>query len=410
MGESLLINIMPGETRGALVENGRLVELFIEREDGRSVIGNIYLGRVQRILPGMEAAFVDIGLDRAGLLGIDGARPGAARRRDGARTTDHVHEGQAILVQVSRDAIGRKGVQLTRRIALAGRCLVHTPLQDRIAVSRQIATEDARRRLRRLVAGFARPGEGFIARTAASVLDEEALVRDAEHLRRLWRDIESRQTRAGAPALLHEEPGPLLRMLRDRVGETTEEIRIDSPGGFAAARDFCHRFMPAMAERLALHSGPRPVFEDDDVEAEIERALNARVDLPSGGEIVIESTEALTAVDVNSRRFIGAHRLEDTAWTTNLEAAAEIARQIRLRNLGGLIVIDFIHMAEEAHWRAVLDALAAACAGGRDEVRIMGRTGAGLVRAHQAAPTPAPGANHDRDLSALPRSRQRRFP
>ena len=379
MGESLLINVMPGETRAALVEDGRVVELFIERKDRRSAVGNIYLGRVERILPGMDAAFVEIGLDRAGFLGIDGARPADAGRRDGERIADYLREGQAVRVQVSRDAIGRKGVQLTRLIALAGRCLVHTPLRDRVAVSRRIEAEDARERLRRMVADLARPGEGFIVRTAAAGLGEAELVRDADYLRLLWRDIESRQASASAPALLHEEPGPLLRLFRDRVGETTGEIRVDSPGGFAAARDFCETFMPAVAERLALHTGPRPIFEEDDVEAEIERALGARIDLPSGGEIVIETTEALTAIDVNSGRFTGAHRLEDTARAANLEAAGEIARQIRLRNIGGMVVIDFIHMAEEAHWRAVLDALAAAFAGDRDNVRIVGRTGAGLV-------------------------------
>ncbi len=379
MGESLLINVTPGEIRAALVEAGRPAELFIEREARRSVIGNIYLGRVERILPGMDAAFVDIGLDRAGFLGIDGARPADVDRQDTGRIADYVREGQAVRVQVSKDAAGRKGVQLTRRITLAGRHLVHTPLHGRIAISRQIEDEDERERLRCLVADVARPGEGFIVRTAAAGLGEGELARDAEYLRQLWHEIELHQARASAPALVHEDLSPLLRLFRDRVGETTGEIRIDSPGGFAAARDFCKTFMPAMAERLVLHSGPQPIFEDDDVEAEIERALGARIDLPSGGEIVIETTEALTAVDVNSGRFTGVHRLEDTACTTNLEAAGEIARQLRLRNIGGMIVIDFIHMAEEAHWQAVLDALAAAFAGDRNNVRIMGRTGAGLV-------------------------------
>ncbi len=379
MGESVLINVMAGEIRAALIEAGRVVELFVERRDRRSMIGNVYLGRVARILPGMDAAFVDIGLERAGFLGIDGARPADVDRRDGGRIADYVNEGQAVRVQISKDAAGRKGVQLTRRITLAGRCLVHTPRQGRIAVSRQIEDEDERRRLQGVVAALAAPGEGFIVRTAAAGLGDDELTRDAGYLRRLWQEIESRRARASAPALLHEELGPLLRLFRDRVGGTTGEVRIDSPGGFAAARDFCETFMPGLAERLVLHDGPEPIFENDDVEAEIERALGARVDLPSGGELVVETTEALTAIDVNSGRFTGAGRPGDTAFATNLEAAAEAARQIRLRNIGGMIVIDFIRMTGQAHWRAVLDALAAAFSGDRNDVRILGRTAAGLV-------------------------------
>ena len=378
---------MPDEIRAAAIDDGQMVELFIERKGRRSLIGDIYLGRVERILPGMDAAFVDIGIGRAGFLGIDGARaPNDTSNdtRDGAqngrgRIGEHLTEGQAVRVQIAKDAVGRKGVQLTRRVTLAGRHLVLSPLQNRIAVSRQIEDEVERTRLQGLVEAAAEPGEGFIVRTASVGAGAEDLTRDAAFLRRLWSEIEARQARATTPALLHEDLSPLLRLFRDRVSRSIEEVRIDSPGGYAAARDFCTAFMPGLTDRLVLHAGPEPIFEDADVEAEIERALGTRVELPSGVEIVIEATEALTAIDVNSSRFTGSGGIEETAYATNLEAAAEAARQIRLRNIGGLIIIDFIHMDENAHWVSVLERLSAAFAGDRNNVRVMGRTEAGLV-------------------------------
>lgn len=379
LSESLLINVMPDEIRAAAVDDGQVVELFIERKRRRSLIGDIYLGRVERILPGMDAAFVDIGIGRAGFLGIDGAQAPNDARDGTARIGDHVLEGQAVRVQITKDAVGRKGVQLTRRVTLAGRHLVLAPLQSRIAVSRQIEDEAERERLQGLVEATAEPGEGFIIRTASVGAGAEELARDAAYLRALWADIETRQAGAAAPALLHEDLSPLLRLFRDRVSRTTALVRIDSPDGFAAAGEFCATFMPEMTDRLALHPGPEPIFDDADVEAEIERALGARIELPSGVEIVIEATEALTAIDVNSGRFTGSGRLEDTAYATNLDAASEAARQIRLRNIGGLIVIDFIHMDEDAHWVSVLERLSGAFAGDRNNVRVMGRTASGLV-------------------------------
>ena len=380
MSESLLIDVMPGEIRAAAIRDGRVVELFIERRGHESLVGNVYLGRVERILDGMDAAFVDIGIGKSGFLGLDGARTGDPKPRDaGDRIGDYIVEGEAVRVQVSKDAAGRKGAQLGRRIAVAGRHLVHTPTQDRIAVSRQIADADERTRLETLVGEAAEPGEGFIVRTAAEGATEGELADDAAYLRRLWSEIDARAAAASPPALLHQEPPPLLRLFRDRVSDATEEIFIDSPGGFAAARDYCGRFMPKLKDRLRLHAGPEHVFAAAEVEEEIERALRPRVGLPSGGELVIETTEALTAVDVNSGRFTGGGRLEDTAARTNLEAAEEAARQLRLRNIGGLVLIDFIHMLEEANWDRVLETLGKALAGDRSNVRLIGRTEAGLV-------------------------------
>ena len=380
MGESLLIEVMPGEIRAAAVKNERVAELFIERRGRESLVGNVYLGRVERILDGMDAAFVDIGIGKSGFLGLDGARiddPGPRNARD--RIGDYIVEGAAVRVQVAKDALDRKGAQLTRRLAVAGRHLVYTPTQQRIAVSRQIADAEERARLEALVGDAAEAGDGFIVRTASEGAHGAELADDAAYLRRLWSEIDARSAAASPPALVHEEPPPLLRLFRDRVGTTTDEIVIDSPGGFAAARDYCGRFMPRLKDRLRLHSGPEHVFAAAGVEEEIERALRPHVGLPSGGELVIEATEALTAIDVNSGRFTGGGRLEDTAFRTNLEAAEEAARQLRLRNIGGLILIDFIHMNDETNWKRVLDTLRGALAGDRGNVRLIGRTAAGLV-------------------------------
>ena len=380
MGESLLIEVMPGEIRAAAARDGRVVELFVERRGHESLVGNVYLGRVERILDGMDAAFVDIGIGKSGFLGLDGARTGDPAPRDAKdRMGDYVVEGEAVRVQVAKDAVDRKGVQLTRRIAVAGRHLVYTPTQQRIAVSRQIVDADERARLEALVGDAAEADDGFIVRTASEGAEGAELADDAAYLRRLWSEIDARGAVASPPALVHEEPPPLLRLFRDRVGAAIDEIVIDSPGGFAAARDYCGRFMPKLKDRLRLHAGPEHVFAAAGVEEEIERALGPRVGLPSGGELVIEATEALTAVDVNSGRFTGGGRLEDTAFRTNLEAADEAARQLRLRNIGGLILIDFIHMNEEANWDRVLEGLGAALAGDRSNVRLIGRTAAGLV-------------------------------
>lgn len=378
MAESLLINVMPGEIRAALVQDGRAMELFIERRGRESLVGNIYLGRVERVLDGMDAAFVDIGLGRSGFLGLDGARTGGrpAEPSDD-RIGDHLVEGEAVAVQIAKDSVGRKGVQLSRRLSLAGRNLVYTPAGRRIAVSRQIADADERARLEALVAEAGAAGDGFIVRTAAVGAGPAEIAADTFYLKRLWSEIDARRAGAAPPALLHEEPPPLLRLLRDRVGRETGEVVIDSPGGFAAAREYCRRFLPGLEERLRL--GTEPAFEALEVDAEIERALGPRIGLPSGGELVIETTEALVAIDVNTGRFTGGGRLEDTAFRTNMEAAEEAPRQIRLRNIGGLILIDFIHMQDEEHWRRILDTLGRALAGDRANARLIGRTGAGLV-------------------------------
>ncbi len=376
MSDEFLINAIPGEIRAAVVSDGALTELFVERRSRESLVGNIYLGRVERVLPGMDAAFIDIDIGRSGFIGLDGARIDASRPDDGISSL--LTEGQLVTVQVTKDAIGRKGTQLSRRPALPGRHLVYTPMQSRVAVSRQI-DDDEKSRLAAIVEGLAGPDEGFIVRTAAVGAGEAELARDAEYLRALWLDVEALRDQASGAGLLRAELDPLLRLFRDHVDNGIEAIRLDSRAGLAAAREFCARFMPELESRLHLHDGPEPIFELHDVEGEIERAGRPRLALASGAGIVVETTEALTSIDVNSSSYTGRSDLEDTAFATNMEAAAEVVRQIRLRNIGGLIVVDFIHMADDARWDEVVGALEAGFARDRTHTRVMGRTAANLV-------------------------------
>jgi len=379
VSDELLINTTPGEIRAAVVSDGLLTELFVERRTRESLVGNIYHGRVERVLPGMDAAFVDIGIGRSGFMGLDGARMDGSRGAEGeGGISALLTEGQLVTVQVTKDSIGRKGAQLTRRLALPGRYLVYTPSQSRVAVSRQI-DEGEKSRLAGIVEGLAGAEEGFIVRTAAAGAEEAELLGDAEYLRALWLDLEARGNQSNGPGLLRAELDPLLRLFRDHVDNDIGAIVLDTPGGLAAAREFCARFMPQLEPRLKLHNDREAIFELHDVEGEINRACGARVSLASGAAIVVETTEALTSIDVNSASYTGRADMEETAFATNMEAAAEVARQIRLRNIGGLIVVDFIHMAEDGRWNEVVGALEAGFTGDRNHTRVMGRTAANLV-------------------------------
>jgi ribonuclease G len=376
----LLINVSPGEVRAAMIEDGILVDLVHARGHKASLVGNVYFGRVTRLMPGMNAAFVDIGTGRSGFIDLDGARPaGDGGRRDGKRIGDFLNEGEAILVSVTKDASGRKGVELSRRIGLPGRYLVYTPFQQGVAVSRQIGAAEEQDRLRNVVGAFARPDEGFIARTAAAGASAEDLAGDAESLREAWARVLAAQSRAEPPALLHAELDPVLWLLRDMLHEGVQTIRIDHPAKAQDARDFAARSIPWAADRVMLHSDDEPLFERFNIEDAIERALSPRVPLPNGGFIVIESTEALTAIDVNSGGFVGRENPEETALAINLDAAREIARQLRLRNIGGLIVVDLINMDAADARRRVLDEITQACARDRTPTRVVGLTEAGLI-------------------------------
>ena len=373
MTQQLFINVMQAEVRAALMEDSTLIDLIVERQERASVVGNIYLGRVQRVMNGMEAAFVEIGLPKAGFLGLDD------NRRGNSGTSTPVHEGEAVLVQITKDAIGGKGVQLSRRVTLPGRSLVYAPQQDRVMISRQIEDEAERDRLTGLMAEIAEPDEGFILRTASVGATGAELAADCEQLRESWQAIEDSQTTRKAPCCLHADIDPVLRVLRDHALGDIDSVYVDNGAAADAARKFCDRVMPGMAERVKFHAGPQEMFEQFGIEEEIERACNRRVGLISGGSIVVETVEALTAIDVNSGRFDTASDLEQMAVRTNCEAAEEAARQIRLRNISGLIVIDFIHMEDDGNWEKIVDILEDVTGHDRNPTRVLGATEAGLV-------------------------------
>ncbi|MGB8365243.1 MAG: Rne/Rng family ribonuclease [Rhizomicrobium sp.] len=405
MNKEILINAGAGEIRVALVEDGRLQELFLERtiglddgalrrraseRHGHSLIGNIILGRVQRVLPGMQAAFVDVGLDRAGFLGAREARcladlPGFDDER-APRISDCVHEGEEILVQVVKDPIGEKGARLSANITIPGRLLVLVPYQPGIALSRRIDDEQERARL--IAAGEAMlaaadgrlvPGAGYIVRSAAIGASLADMKEDAERLAEAWRPVVARRQSAEAPATLYHDLDPVERTMRDEVDASTSRVLIDDSLAAEAARAYCRRAMPEAEDRIAVFTGPGVLFDLYNLEEEIELLEAPRVPLPSGGWITIEGTEALTAVDVNSGSFTASTGLEETSLKVNLEAAGEIGRQLCLRGIGGLIVVDFIHLSEPANIQNVLDVLAASLAKDRTPTQISPMSQFGLV-------------------------------
>ena len=364
----LLIDDSPGELRVALREGGRLTELVVERVGHESVVGNVYLGRIERVLPGLEAAFVDIGLGRSGFLarieGLDGAR---------------LAEGAPLLVQATKDGVGEKGAALTMRIALPGRHLVYAPLENGITLSRRIVDADERKRVGALVAAVAAPEGAYVVRTGAVSASEADLRDEAVRLTALWESIEAARVQGAPPACLHREPGAVARLLRDWAAAGLGRIVIDGREAHAAALAHARAHLPELAPRIRLHTDAEPLFELEGVEDEIDDALYPRVRLPSGGEIVIERTEALTVIDVNSGAHTARGRAEDTIRDTNLEAADEIGRQIRLRGLAGRIVVDFIAMERNDDRRRVQQALERVLAGDRLPVRIGGFSALGLM-------------------------------
>ena len=405
MQKEVLINAGAGEIRVAIVEDGRLQELFLERiiglddtptkkrgegRHGHSLIGNIILGRVQRVLPGMQAAFVDVGLDRAGFLGAREARcladlPGFDDER-APKISDCVREGEEVVVQVVKDPIGEKGARLSANVTIPGRLLVMVPNQAGIALSRRIEDEDERARLATLAEsmvaeanGALVPGAGFILRSAAIGADIGDLREDAERLAEAWRPVMARRQSARAPAALYNDLDPIERTMRDEVDAQTGHVLIDDEQSYQSALAYCRRAMPEAEEKIELYKGPGMLFDLYDLEDEIERLVSPRVPLPSGGWITIEGTEALTAIDVNSGSYTAATGLEETSLHINLEAADEIGRQLRLRGIGGLIVIDFIHLNEPANIERVLDVLATSLAKDRTPTQISPMSEFGLV-------------------------------
>src|SRR5580692_5975268 len=371
MADSLLvINADGPETRVALVEDGFLGELYIERKRERGIAGNIYKGRVERVLPGMQAAFVNIGLEKSAYLHVSDVRGtpddlkgllsaesnrnddredeeeerDAARASGGARIEDLLKEGQEVIVQVTKEPISTKGARTTRYISLPGRHLVFMPTVDHIGISRRIASDKERRRLREIVESVRPPGSGFIVRTVAENVSERELKADMEFLIKLWNNVVARAEAGRCPSLIYNDLDLLLRSVRDLFTADVEKLIIDSRSEYERVKKFIAAFMPEFQGLIELYDGQEPIFDGFGIEIEIDRALERKVWLKSGGYLIVDEMEALTAIDVNTGRFVGKSSLEDTITKTNLEACREVAEQLRIRSIGGMIVVDFIDM------------------------------------------------------------------
>jgi len=382
MSEEILINVTPQETRVAVAGSGVVQELLIERAATRGLVGNIYSGRVARVLPGMQSAFVEIGLERAAFLHVADIR----ENKDSARPIEKVlAEGQPILVQVVKDPIGTKGARLSTQISVAGRLLVYLPHDPHIGISQRIEDEEGRQLLRERLKELVPADEkgGFIVRTLAETAAEEELRADLEYLRHLWQVIRERSLggNAGAepPQLIYQDLSLAQRVLRDMVSADTARVVVDSRETWQKLAAFAEHYMPRVRGKLEHYTGERPLFDLYNVETEIERALSRRVELKSGGTLIIDQTEALTTIDVNTGGFVGSRNFDDTIFKTNLEAAQAIARQLRLRNLGGIIILDFIDMQSSEHRSAVLEEFRRALARDRTRITVNGFTALGLV-------------------------------
>jgi len=379
----ILINWAPQETRVAIVENGAVQELHIERALERGLVGNVYLGKVARVLPGMQSAFVDVGLERAAFLHVADLHGSNGARIDGAPLVPierQVFEGQALLVQVIKDPIGTKGARLSTQISIAGRMLVFLPQDTHIGISQKIGSPEAREALRaRMQALVGDGGGGFILRTNAEDASDTELADDIAYLRKAWATIREAATSRAAGTLLHQDLNLAERVLRDLANDATQTIRIDSKLQFDMLRAFGAAFTPGTVGKLEHYKGERPIFDLFAIEDDIARALARRVELKSGGYLIIDQTEALTTIDVNTGGFVGARNFDDTIFKTNLEAALAIGRQLRLRNLGGIIIVDFIDMTRDEHRAAVLAEFRKQLARDRTKTAVGGFTALGLV-------------------------------
>ncbi|MBV8633526.1 MAG: ribonuclease G [Burkholderiaceae bacterium] len=387
MTEDILINITPQETRVALILQGAVQELHIERTLSRGMAGNIYLGKVVRVLPGMQSAFIDIGLERAAFLHVADiweAKPHDGQNGQGSAPIPIerlLFDGQALTVQVVKDPIGTKGARLSTQISIAGRMLVYLPQDAHIGISQRIENEAEREALRAKVQKLMHPEEkgGFIIRTMAEDATDADLAADVEYLRKTWATITQQAKANPAPALLYQDLSLAQRVLRDFVNDDTTTIQVDSRENFQMLQQFGNTFTPSVLPKLTHYTGERPLFDLYGVEEEIERALGRRVDLKSGGYLIVDQTEAMTTIDVNTGSFVTGRNFDDTIFKTNLEAAHAIARQLRLRNLGGIIILDFIDMESAEHRQAVLAELNKALARDRTKISVSGFSALGLV-------------------------------
>jgi ribonuclease G len=373
MTRDLIVSSTPQETKVALLEEGVVSELFIEREAHRGIAGSLYKGRVSRVLPGMQSAFVDLGLERDGFLHaadvfenmtenlLDEEERRRVNGRGDAPIEDKLDEGQDVVVQVLKEPVGQKGARITSHVSLPGRYLVLMPTVEHVGVSRKITDDEERRRLKTILKELRaeRGGGGLIARTAGALRSREDFERDARYLFRTWDEVRAVASRERAPALLYREPSLVERLLRDILSEDIATIRLDSEKEWRRTLDVVQALLPELAPRVRRHDATSSLFEECGVATEIEKALRPKVWLPSGGYIVVNQTEALVAIDVNTGRYVGKSTLEDTLLKVNLDAVREIVRQIRLRDLGGIIVVDFIDMDERKSRQKVMAALEA---------------------------------------------------
>jgi len=383
MSHEILINVTPQETRVAMLEQSVVQELHIERSSARGLVGNIYVGRVARVLPGMQSAFVEIGLERAAFLHVADIweHRQNGHSHDGKPIERILHEGQSLLVQVIKDPIGTKGARLSTQVSLAGRLLVYLPQDSHIGISQRIEDEAERESLRGKLQQLLPDGMagGFIIRTMAETATERELQNDIEYLTKLWHDLTAKSGSLPVPSPIYQDLSLAQRVLRDMATEESVRILVDSRETYQKMLDFAGQYTQTIVEQIYHYSGDRPLFDLNGVEDEIQKALARRVDLKSGGYLIIDQTEAMTTIDVNTGGFVGGRSFDDTIFKTNLEAAQVIARQLRLRNLGGIIIIDFIDMENADHRAAVLQEFNKALDRDRTRLTVNGFTQLGLV-------------------------------
>ncbi|SJL84906.1 ribonuclease G [Vibrio palustris] len=386
MCAELLLNVTPSETRVAMIEGGVLQEIHVEREAKRGIVGNIYKGKVSRVLPGMQAAFVDIGLDKAAFLHASDIVPHTECVSENEKEqfqvrniSELVRQGQDLVVQVVKDPLGTKGARLTTDITLPSRYLVYMPGAKHVGVSQRIESDKRRQRLKKVVEEYCDEHGGFIIRTAAEAASEKELAQDAAFLKRLWSKVMERRVKYKTRSTLYGEPGLSQRLLRDFVATDITKVLVDSRQEFENLKEFTSEFVPELHDKLELYNGDKPLFDMYDTENEVQRSLERKVELKSGGYLIIDQTEAMTTVDINTGAFVGRRNLEETIFNTNVEATQAIARQLRLRNLGGIIIIDFIDMASNEHRKRVLTSLEGALSQDRVKTNINGFTHLGLV-------------------------------
>jgi len=379
VSEEILINVTPQETRVAVMQQGVVQELHVERASSRGLVGNIYQGRVCRVLPGMQSAFVEVGLERAAFLHV--ADIWQQKQQEEKPIEKLLHEGQTVLVQVIKDPIGTKGARLSTQVSIAGRLLVYLPQETHIGISQRIEDEAERELLREKLQHLLPPEVkgGFIVRTSAETATDGELLADIQYLQRIWSGIAAQAKTAAPQTLLYQELNLPLRVLRDFVHDDTGRIIVDSRETYTKMQAFSESYVANVASRLEHYQGERPLFDLFQVEDEIEKALSRKVELKSGGYLIIDQTEALTTIDVNTGGFVGGRNFDDTIFKTNLEAAHAIARQLRLRNLGGIIILDFIDMDNAEHKNAVLEEFRKALSRDRTRMTVNGFTALGLV-------------------------------